>query len=210
VANLFALAVLSLLSTLLSLLSTLLSTLLSALSVLSALSALDSALSALDSALSALDSALCSLTEMSELLFECYGAPSVCYGVDALFSYYQNRKRLPLEGQDGLIIASGHQMTHLILISGQYPDISIKRHAVLCFPWNDPPITNSRWQRLVVWLTQDPSWWSTSYRIPATSPAAQVSLSAISPLHDEDRGERLLHAEPWPKGINLTASSFLP
>ena len=27
---------------------------------------------------------------MSELLFECYGVPSVTYGVDSLFSLYHN------------------------------------------------------------------------------------------------------------------------
>ena len=27
---------------------------------------------------------------MSELLFECYHVPSVCYGVDALFSFFHN------------------------------------------------------------------------------------------------------------------------
>ena len=27
---------------------------------------------------------------MSELLFECYSAPSIAYGVDALFSYQYN------------------------------------------------------------------------------------------------------------------------
>lgn len=59
---------------------------------------------------------------MSELLFECYGIPSVCYGVDALFSYYYNKKRLPSEGQDGLIIASGNQMTHHLLITNNKLD----------------------------------------------------------------------------------------
>jgi actin-related protein 5 len=29
---------------------------------------------------------------MSELLFECYHVPSVAYGVDALFSLYNNQK----------------------------------------------------------------------------------------------------------------------
>lgn len=28
--------------------------------------------------------------EMSELLFECYHVPSVAYGIDSLFSYYNN------------------------------------------------------------------------------------------------------------------------
>ena len=29
-------------------------------------------------------------TEMSELLFECYHVPSVAYGIDSLFSLYNN------------------------------------------------------------------------------------------------------------------------
>jgi actin-related protein 5 len=65
---------------------------------------------------------------MSELLFECYGAPSVCYGVDALFSYYYNKKRLPSEGSDGLIISSGNLSTHHLLIADHKLDGSaVKR-----------------------------------------------------------------------------------
>ncbi|CAG8744053.1 1970_t:CDS:10, partial [Acaulospora morrowiae] len=47
---------------------------------------------------------------MSELLFECYRVPSVCYGIDALFSYHANG--LSLDG--GIIISSGHTTTHVI------------------------------------------------------------------------------------------------
>ena len=45
---------------------------------------------------------------MNELLFECYGAPSVAYGIDSLFSYKYNN------GSDGLIISSSHSSTHVI------------------------------------------------------------------------------------------------
>jgi actin-related protein 5 len=45
---------------------------------------------------------------MSEILFECYGAPSVAYGVDALFSYAHNG------GKSGLVVSSSHSSTHLI------------------------------------------------------------------------------------------------
>lgn len=45
---------------------------------------------------------------MSEILFECYGAPSVAYGVDALFSYAHNG------GSTGLVVSSSHSSTHLI------------------------------------------------------------------------------------------------
>ena len=45
---------------------------------------------------------------MTELLFECYSAPSLAYGVDSLFSYKYNK------GTNGLIISSSHTSTHLI------------------------------------------------------------------------------------------------
>jgi actin-related protein 5 len=47
---------------------------------------------------------------MTELLFECYSAPSLAYGIDSLFSYKYNK------GSDGLIISSSHTSTHLIPI----------------------------------------------------------------------------------------------
>lgn len=49
-------------------------------------------------------------TVMSELLFECYNVPSVTYGIDALFSFYNNGG----ENEDGIIISSGHSTTHII------------------------------------------------------------------------------------------------
>ncbi|KAK2808488.1 hypothetical protein FQN50_004696 [Emmonsiellopsis sp. PD_5] len=45
---------------------------------------------------------------MNEILFECYSAPSVTYGIDSLFSYRYNR------GTDGLVISSSHSSTHVI------------------------------------------------------------------------------------------------
>jgi actin-related protein 5 len=45
---------------------------------------------------------------MSEILFECYGAPSVAYGIDSLFSYSYNG------GKHGLVMSSSHSSTHLI------------------------------------------------------------------------------------------------
>jgi actin-related protein 5 len=54
---------------------------------------------------------------MSELLFECYQVPSVCYGVDSLFSYYGNRIHQSEFGlNDALIISSGFNTTHIIPI----------------------------------------------------------------------------------------------
>lgn len=45
---------------------------------------------------------------MNEILFECYSAPSVAYGIDSLFSYRYNR------GTNGLIVSSSHTSTHVI------------------------------------------------------------------------------------------------
>lgn len=47
---------------------------------------------------------------MTELLFECYSATSLAYGIDSLFSYKYNK------GVTGLIVSSSHTSTHLIPI----------------------------------------------------------------------------------------------
>ncbi|KAI8060776.1 hypothetical protein BC940DRAFT_323050 [Gongronella butleri] len=48
---------------------------------------------------------------MSELLFESYGVPSVTYGIDALFSHYENSGE---NDDDGIIVSAGHSTTHII------------------------------------------------------------------------------------------------
>ena len=48
---------------------------------------------------------------MSELLFETYSAPSVSYGIDALFSYRQN---VDTSDSTGLVISLGNNATHVI------------------------------------------------------------------------------------------------
>jgi actin-related protein 5 len=48
---------------------------------------------------------------MSELLFETYSAPSISYGIDALFSYRQN---VNTPNSTGLVISSGNHATHVI------------------------------------------------------------------------------------------------
>ncbi|AEO66930.1 931372c0-f32a-4f2f-8f07-e9b7afdc2dd6 [Thermothielavioides terrestris] len=45
---------------------------------------------------------------MSEIIFECYSAPSVVYGIDSLFSYRHN------QGKTGLVVSSSYSATHLI------------------------------------------------------------------------------------------------
>lgn len=55
---------------------------------------------------------------MSEILFECYGAPSVAYGVDSLFSYSYNG------GRSGLVMDSSYTSTHVIPVVNSKPLLS--------------------------------------------------------------------------------------
>ncbi|KAK4217848.1 putative actin-related protein 5 [Rhypophila decipiens] len=50
---------------------------------------------------------------MTEILFECYGAPGVTYGIDSLFSYRHN------QGNTGLVVSSSYSSTHLIPVYNQ-------------------------------------------------------------------------------------------
>ncbi|KAI9836118.1 MAG: hypothetical protein M1819_001734 [Sarea resinae] len=52
---------------------------------------------------------------MTEIIFECYSAPSLAYGVDSLFSYDYNG------GKTGLIVSSSHTSTHLIPVFDTKP-----------------------------------------------------------------------------------------
>ncbi|RYP17749.1 hypothetical protein DL765_004327 [Monosporascus sp. GIB2] len=45
---------------------------------------------------------------MNEIIFECYGAPSLALGIDSLFSYRYN------QGQTGLVVSSSYSSTHVI------------------------------------------------------------------------------------------------
>lgn len=73
---------------------------------------------------SELDNATRSLTMvltilvMNEILFECYSAPSVAYGIDSLFSYRYNK------GTDGLVVSSSHTSTHVIPVLNSKPMLS--------------------------------------------------------------------------------------
>ena len=55
---------------------------------------------------------------MSELLFECYSAPSLTYGIDSLFSYKYNK------GKNGLLVSSSHSSTHVIPVLDSKPVLS--------------------------------------------------------------------------------------
>ncbi|XP_065913928.1 actin-related protein 5-like [Dysidea avara] len=65
----------------------------------------------------------CCRSAMSELLFECYSAPSVAYGVDALFSYHYNQASRG-GAKTGLVITSGYQATHILPIVDNKLDAS--------------------------------------------------------------------------------------
>jgi actin-related protein 5 len=55
---------------------------------------------------------------MTEIIFECYGAPSLAYGIDSLFSYAQNG------GKTGLVVSSSHSSTHVIPVIHSKPLLS--------------------------------------------------------------------------------------
>lgn len=52
---------------------------------------------------------------MNEIIFECYGAPSLATGIDSLFSYRHNK------GQTGLVVSSSYSSTHVIPVYNQKP-----------------------------------------------------------------------------------------
>ncbi|GAA6061978.1 hypothetical protein JCM10212_005222 [Sporobolomyces blumeae] len=55
---------------------------------------------------------------MTELLFESYSAPSIAYGIDSLFSFYDNSSHLAPAQQDGLVISSSTANTHVVPVLG--------------------------------------------------------------------------------------------
>jgi len=64
---------------------------------------------------------------MSELLFETYQTPSVCYGVDSLFSYHETHHDIPQERQTSLVISSSHSSTTIIPIISGVPHLAQSR-----------------------------------------------------------------------------------
>ncbi|KAG0680835.1 Nuclear actin-protein involved in chromatin remodeling [Pichia californica] len=58
---------------------------------------------------------------LSELFFETYDIPSIAFGIDSLFSYYQNN------GKSGLIIGTNHESTSIIPILNNNPLINITK-----------------------------------------------------------------------------------
>ena len=61
---------------------------------------------------------------MSEVLFECYNVPQVMFGIDSMFSLYHNKKRI----EDGLVISSGYQTTHVMpIVNGRFDAVNCRR-----------------------------------------------------------------------------------
>lgn len=60
---------------------------------------------------------------MSELLFECYNVPAVCFGIDSIFSFNYNQA-----GNSGLIVSIGFTATHVIpYLNGEHVTSKIRR-----------------------------------------------------------------------------------
>ncbi|XP_052220577.1 actin-related protein 5-like isoform X2 [Dreissena polymorpha] len=59
--------------------------------------------------------------QMSELLFECYQVPKVCYGIDSLFSLYKNHPNP--SSADAMVVDCGYQTTHLLPVLGGRLDL---------------------------------------------------------------------------------------
>ena len=54
---------------------------------------------------------------LNEMVFECYGAPSLTVGIDSLFSYRYNK------GTSGLVVSSSHTSTHIIPVLDGKPHL---------------------------------------------------------------------------------------
>ncbi|XP_062616216.1 actin-related protein 5-like [Saccostrea cucullata] len=100
--------------------------------------------------------------QMSELLFECYHVPSVAYGVDSLFSLYNNQNIT--DQTHSLILGCGYQTTSLIPVvggrvysahcrrinmGGAQLDAFMQRLLQLKYPGHMAAITLSRAEELV-------------------------------------------------------------
>lgn len=73
---------------------------------------------------------------MMELLFEAYEAPGICFGVDALFSYFYNRSRtgatpketMRFAKDDAVVVSCGYNATHVLpILSGRITPSLVKR-----------------------------------------------------------------------------------
>lgn len=58
---------------------------------------------------------------LSQLLFETYQIPSLAFGVDSLFSFYQNN------GKSGLVLGTNHEASYIIPVSNEKPMVDISK-----------------------------------------------------------------------------------
>ena len=64
---------------------------------------------------------------MSELLFECYHVPHIAYGVDALYSFYNNNPSFNNQS-DGLVVSCGYQSTEILpILNGRIDSANCRR-----------------------------------------------------------------------------------
>ncbi|XP_050415648.1 actin-related protein 5 [Patella vulgata] len=162
--------------------------------------------------------------QMSELLFECYHIPEVTYGVDAMFSFYQNK---PLEEiNNAIIVDCGYQATHILPVykkhlhavnsrrinfGGIHLDTFMQRLLQLKYPGHFAAITLSRCEGLLRdhcylatdYLNELDQWTSTEYY---TENVHKIQLpyntSSGSQLTAEQQKERRLQQIKRLKEVN--------
>lgn len=99
---------------------------------------------------------------MSELLFECYQVPSIAYGIDAMYSFNYNNSKY--QAQNGLIISSSYNTTHIlpvmqgqidfpqcrrINVGGNHLITFLHRALQLKYPTHFSAINKTRCERLI-------------------------------------------------------------
>ncbi|OCT60574.1 actin-related protein 5 [Xenopus laevis] len=99
---------------------------------------------------------------VSELLFECYRVPKVSFGIDGLYSFYDNNK--DLSPASGLVVSSGYHCTHIlpvlrgrldaknckrINIGGYHSVTYLQRLLQLKYPGHLSAITLSRMEEIL-------------------------------------------------------------
>lgn len=77
---------------------------------------------------------------MTELLFECYQVPSLCYGIDSILSYYYNINKGSYAGNEkvnkktSMIISSGYMNSYIIpFVNGSIRGSHAKRTSIAGF-----------------------------------------------------------------------------
>ncbi|XP_059148881.1 actin-related protein 5-like isoform X2 [Physella acuta] len=149
---------------------------------------------------------------MSELLFECYHVPQLCYGVDSLFSFYYNHPNP--ETADALIVDCGYQATHIlpvldgriyptqcrrINIGGGYVDWFLQRLLQLKYPGHVNAITINRVEEMIKnhcymatdFLSELAQWDDNNYfEKNVRKMQLPMALAAVSQMNAEQQKER--------------------